>query len=285
MVISGKEEICCRLQLLDQQCQKTLKTAYRPNTARNFRSKANIYLKFCQLFQLTPFPTTEWNLIRFARFIANGVTSYDTVKGYLSGIKRFHEIARFKFPTNLYTLKLEMMAIKRELAGPVKKAVPVTPQLLSQIYSKVNLKNMLEVVCYVALLVGFCLFLRKSNLVPDTEGSFNEKEQLTRGDVWRSGKLTIVDIKWSKTNQYRARELLLPLIPAKNKKICPVYWINYLFAMNKNAKLTDPLFGVMKCGKMAPVTYEVLADKYKEWICALGKSDQGHTLQGLCRGV
>ena len=85
-----------------------------------------------------PFPTTEWDLIRYTRYIANGVTSFDTVKAYLSAVKRFHEIAKIPFPSQdqLHLLKIEMMSLKRELAGPVKKANPVTVQLLLEIYEK-----------------------------------------------------------------------------------------------------------------------------------------------------
>ena len=101
------------------------------------------------------------------------------VKAYLLAIKRFHEIAGIQFPVSLHLLKLEMMSIKRELAGPTKKAVPVTARLLTEIYRHVNLQSDQELVCYVALLVGFYLFLRQSNLAPDTCTTFNHKEQLT----------------------------------------------------------------------------------------------------------
>ena len=199
-------------------------------------------------------------------------------------IKRFHEIAGIQFPVSLHLLKLEMMSIKRELAGLTKKAVPVTARLLTEIYRHVNLQSDQELVCYVALLVGFYLFLRQSNLAPDTCTTFNHKEQLTREDVWTTGKLILVNIKWSKTNQYRQRELILPLIPARNKVICPVFRLKVLYKfLTKDVK--SPLLSYARQGKIWPITTELLARNYKECFKKTGTDPDGFTLHGLRRGA
>ena len=272
------------LQRLDLQCKQSLQTGYRPNTQRNYRSRANIYIRFCQIYGLQPFPTTEWNLIRYARYLANGVTSFDTVKAYLSAVKRFHELSGWQFPTQLYILKVEMMSIKRELVVPVKKAIPVSISLLKEMYGKINLSSAVDVVCYAALLLGFCLFLRRSNLVPETGTQFNPREQLTWGDVWKIGHLTMVDVKWSKNNKYRERELILPLIRDRNKVICPVYWLDVLFARFPTKDPNLSLFCYPRNGKLKSLTTDVLSRKFKEWIKLTGRNDEGYTLHGLRRG-
>ena len=216
--------------------------------------------------------------------MANGVTSYDTVKQYLSAIKKLHELGGFEFPKEVHRLKQQLNAIRRELAGPVKKAVPITPEILSKIYGVVDLQKPIEVVSYFGLLLGFCLFLRKSNLVPETPEAFNGKEQLTRGDVSFRGVLTLVDIKWSKTLQYRNRELTLPLLAARNKSVCPVYWMRYIFTQYP-ARVNDPLLSYPKNGVMVPITYEQLGGHLTEWVKKVGyPSDEGFTLHGLHRG-
>ena len=277
------ENIRRRLQGLDQHCMTTLQNAYRPGTQRNYRCRANGYFRFCEFYQLPPYPATEWQLIRYARYLANGVTSYDTVKGYLSTIKRLHEIGGFQFPSETHLLKQELKAIRRELITAIKKAVPITPQILLQIYSVIKLKDIVDVVTYAGLVIGFCLFLRKSNLVPDTQDGFNPAEQLTRGDITFRGPLTLVDIKWSKTLQYRQRELRLPLLQARNKQICPIYWLTYIF--NKlPARRDQPLLCYPKNGKMVPVTYDLMSSKLKTWVQQAGYSPEGFTLHGLRRG-
>ena len=272
------------LEMLDRQCSDTLQTGYRPNTQRNYRSRANIYIRFCQIYRLCPFPVTEWNLIRYARYIANGVTAYDTVKSYLSAVKRFHELGGIEFPEQLHLLKVELMAIKKELVGPVKKAVPLTTELLLEIYKKVNLQDSMELVAYITLLIGFCLFLRRSNLVPETGTQFNPKEQLTRADVWQCGKLMLVDVRWTKNNQYRERELILPLLPARNHVICPVYWMKVLLSRFPTMDLQVPLFSYVKAGKHIPITGDYLSKKYKSWIELTGRNSDQFTLHGLRHG-
>ena len=136
----------------------------------------------------------------------------------------------------------------------------------------------MERACYSALVIGFCLFLRKSNLVPDTQEGFNPMEQLTRQDVWQQGKLTMIEIRWSKTNQYRERDLLLPLIPARNKLICPVFWIKQLFKTAPGLLLKSPLFCYRKCGKVVPVVYDQLSKLYKQWVQKTGVDPVDHTL-------
>ena len=280
-MISGTVEQ--RRQRLDQQCTDTFKTAYRPNTLRNYKSKSNAYLRFCYFYGLEPFLAPEWQLVRYARYLANGLSSYDSVKGYVSAVKRLHELGGFGFPSEIHLLRLELRAIQFELVHEIKKAVPVTPQLLVDIYRFVrfvNIKIPVQLVCYVALVVGFTLFLRKSHLVPDTEGSFNSKEQLTRGHVWRSGVLTFVDVEWTKNNQYKKRQLTLPLVPAKNRVVCPKYWVTYLLEQIPG-KSSQPLFTYWKKGRMVPLTYDVLAKNYQEWVKCTGRNPEGFTLHGL----
>ena len=37
-------------------------------------------------------------------------------------------------------------------------------------------------------------------------------------------------------------------------------------------------------GKMVPITTELLAKKYREWVVKTGKASEGYTLHGLRRG-
>ena len=255
---------------MDEHCNATLKTAYRPGTTRNYLCRVNGYLRFCYFYQYPAFPTQEHTLIRFSRYLANGVTSYDTIKGYLSTIKKSHELAGLPFPEKCHLLKHQLLALRKELAHPVKKSAPVTPTSLSEMYAWVDKSSPLELTCYASLVVGFTLFLRKSNLVPEAQEKFNMKEQLTLGDVGKMGQLYVLSITWSKTNQYRNRDLLLPVIPAKSQVVCCEFWIKFLLHQNRGFPGTSPLIAYPKREKLVPVTYDVLGKKFKEWIGKTG---------------
>lgn len=275
-----------RLWHLDQHCYQTLKQGYRPSTLRNIRSQALIYSRFCDFYGLNMFPADEWQLIRFTRYIANTVTSYDTVTNYLAGVRTLHRLAGFSIQDAKDAANLNHMlrALRYELAHPVKQAVPVTPQLLKQMYNHIDLNSRFDLVCYTALLLGFYMFLRKSNLVPDTLQGFNPKEQLTRANIRISSDLILVEITWSKTIQFQQKILLLPLLPAKDRRICPRFWLTHMLRVIPGQP-QDPLFSIPdNRGNLVPITYSQLGQKLKELVKATGRSPEGYTLHGLRRG-
>ena len=136
-------------------------------------------------------------------------------------------------------------------------------------------------VCFAALVVGFSLFLWKSNLVPETIKGLERKEVLLWQDVWWYHQYLMVDIKWSKTLQYQEHELSLPLKPAKNGVICAVQWIRWLLARPGSG--SDLLFSIRRKGQLEPITYAVLSTHLKQWAKLSGKNETDFTLHGLRR--
>lgn len=275
-----------QLQHLDEHCYDTLRKAYRPGTLKNIRSQALIYKRFCDFYGLQMFPASEWQLVRYARYIANTVTSYDTVVNYISGVRTLHKLGGFdildvKQSPNLAHM---MRAIRFELMHPIKQATPMTPGVLRKIYNHVNLGDIQDIVCFTAILLGFYLFLRKSNLVPETVDGFNKREQLVRSDVKMGPSMVLVEIRWSKTIQYQQKVLRLPLIPAKDKRICPVFWLQLMMHRVK-AGDQDPLFSLPTAHSgLKPLTYGQLGQRLKELVAMTGMSPEGYTLHGLRRG-
>lgn len=217
-------------------------------------------------------------MVRYAHYIANTVVSYETVVNYLSGVRRLHELAGYEAPgAQEPNMKLMMCALKLELAHPIKQAEPVTPELLRADHTRM--------VCFTALLVGFYLFLCKSNLVPDGEKKFDPQKQLTRADVQIGGTMALVVIRWSKTIQYREKELLLPLMLVEDVRICPVFWLRLM--MHKiRAGDQEPLFSIpMGCvGVVKPLTYDCLGTQLKHWVGMMQMPNDRYTLHGLQKG-
>ena len=108
-------------------------------------------------------------------------------------------------------LILIILVLKAELARPTKQAHPMTPQLLREIYDHVDHEDPVELVCYTAILVGFNLFLHKSNLVPDSSNIFNPDEQLTRADALLAEWMVLICLRWNKTITIQAKRNLYAL--------------------------------------------------------------------------
>lgn len=87
-----------QLNQLDAHCYETMRRSYQPSSLKNIRSQALIYSRFCEFYGLQMFPADVWQMIRYARYIANTVTSCETVLNYLSGVRRLHELAGYHVP-------------------------------------------------------------------------------------------------------------------------------------------------------------------------------------------
>ena len=79
----------------------------------------------------------------------------------------------------------------------------MTIQILKDISGIVDYACEFEYCAYAAMLTGFYLVLRCSNLTLSSTDKFNTKEQLTRWHVSLDDELEIVIflIEWSKNNQ------------------------------------------------------------------------------------
>ena len=110
----------------------------------------------------------------------------------------------------------------------------MTPQILLNTHQFVDIHHEFEVTCFTALLTGFFLLLRKSNLIPDNQTGkkgFDPAKQLQRGYLKIGHKTIVVDIKWSKAIQRNGQILQLPLLPLMTKKLCPMHWIKTMTQM------------------------------------------------------
>ena len=59
----------------------------------------------------------------------------------------------------------------------IKQAEPITPQVLLRMSKVVNYRDRIETIAWTATLLGFYMFLRKSNLVPDAMDKFQPLHQ------------------------------------------------------------------------------------------------------------
>ena len=104
----------------------------------------------------------------------------------------------------------------------VKQAKPITPEILLKIQHDIlDLSKKSDVVFRFLFVFAFFLFARKSNLVPDSE-NYVHKRFLLREDVQICDETLIVNIKWSKTNQFEKRILIIPLIEIPGSSLCPL---------------------------------------------------------------
>ena len=102
------------------------------------------------------------------------------------------------------------------------------------------------------LLVAYFSFLRLSNLLPHTVGSFDPTRQLARGDILFSNEGVTLLIKWSKTLQSRSDIRTIPLPWLKNTPLCPVTSLQTLL-QKQSGSSDQPVFWISRCHGLVPL--------------------------------
>ena len=182
-------------------------------------------------------------------------------------------------------MKMFAVGIKRAMPHAVKQAEPVTPELLTRLCKVVNFKDQVEMVAWTGLLLGFYMFLRKSNLVPDTMDTFDPQFQFCRSDLNLLGmdKAMMVEIRWSKTIQHKQKILRLPVLPAKNKAICPVFWTHYMISRIP-VKPQEPVLAIPAGKQILALSANQLVYRLRKWLILIGEDPTRYSLHSLRGG-
>ena len=116
------------------------------------------------------------------------------------------------------------------------------------------------------------MFLRNSNLVPDTMDTFNQQYQFCRQDINVLGlnKAMMCEVRWSKTIQFKQRILWLPVLPADNKAICPVFWTHLMISCIPGT-LQDPLFMINAGNIKLALSANQLIYRFRKWLKLIGQ--------------
>lgn len=259
--------------------------ANRPGTRSNLKTQVSAYYTFCELYGLNEFTTDRRQLTRFAVYLHKIKNlKPDTINNYLAGVKTLYALKECPLPQQeSYIHKNVLKGIKSRNKTPRRKAEAITPNTLKLISEQVDTSDYLELVAWVATLIGFYCLLRASNLTSRSVAAFNNSENLLRQDFRMHSKLLLVHIKWTKTLQYREKKLLIPVIPFADDDIDAVKWFKHMIATIP-APPTAPAFAVPTKKGLAPLTYRQLAAKLRKWTELANLNPNTHTCHCLRRG-
>ena len=179
----------------------------------------------------------------------------------------------------------EIMGIRKNLHHQVKRAEPMTVELLTKMQAVIDFTEDKNVAVWTCMLTGFHLVLRKSNLVPLSK-MHDTVRNISRNNVRYDQGLMIVYVDWSKTNQYREFVNKSPMMGNNNDPICPVRWNKYM-CDRIPAKPYHNLFCYKnKKGQIVPVTYYDLMKSLRGWLQKVGvKNSKDYSLHSLRRGA
>ena len=274
------------LAQLDIEVATTKGESVKASTKRNLLTQLAAYQNFCQRYCLFYFPCDNTQLCRFGQHLARTFESPDAVGNYISGIRTILALSGMDVPdAKDKQMQMFTTGLKRVMDHTLKQAAPITPHILVRLSRVVNYKDKIETMVWTATLLGFYMFLRKSNLVPDAMDKFDEAQQFHRADVNLLGleQAMMFEIRWTKTLQFKQKVLRFPVLPTHNKSICPVFW-TYKMIQDNPGKPHDPLFLIKMPQQNLCLSANQLIYRLRKWLRLIGEDDMSFSLHSLCRG-
>ena len=259
----------------------------KESTKRNLLTQLEAYQKFCDRYLLAYFPCDNKQLCRFEQHLRHTFQSPDAINNYLSGVRMILVLLGLEIPDPRdRQMQMFNVGLKRVMQHTVKQAAPITPAILAKMSKVVNFKDKIEMIAWTAALLGFYMFLRKSNLVPDAMDKFDALHQFRRADAHflRLDRAMMFEIRWTKTIQFRQKILRVPVLPADNKAICPVFWVHKMLQDNPGEP-EDPLFLIKTPQQRLCLSANQLINRIRKWLKLIGEDDMAYSLHSLCRGV
>ena len=237
------------------------------NTAKARDSSLNSYLKFCELYNLSPFPTTPYQASLYCTYLSTCV-SPSTVSNYISGVWYHQKMLGFQDHSSNFMLKQTIKGIHRSSSHiPPSKDV-ILPVHLVQMYTLLNHSNLNDLMFWLATLLGFRALLRKCHFTLSPHSlQFRDVELLDSGL-----KLTI---RSSKTDQLGSKPSHVFVTKVANHIFCPMYHLTKILSFPQFSP-HDHLFQVVYKGKLVPMSYNY----YRARLSEVGKAS-GLNIQNL----
>ena len=254
---------------------------YAESTKKTYRSQLNSYLKFCESVNVVPVPASGDIVAQYAAFLARRLAP-SSVKQYLNVVRLLHMESNFPNPCeDNWILKTTLTGIDRLLGTPTVRKTPVTPSLLLQLHSQLDMRLPLHAMFWAAALVMFFGTFRKSNLFPDKSHQFCSDKQFTRKDfvVCPDGTV-LIHVKYSKTIQFKQRSYVVKLFKF-NHILCPVSAINAAFLLCE-LDCSSPAF--VQDGSGLPMDGVTFNKLFKESVKRCGKDAKNYSSHSFRRG-
>lgn len=254
---------------------------FADTTRRTYSTHLKTYLLFCERVGIQPVPISAKNLACYAAYLAQKL-AYSSVRQYLNIVRLLHVEADFPNPFQdnwMFTSLFKGM--RRVLGGATKPKLPITVLVLHRIYISLDFSLNRHVVFWAACLVAFFSFLRKSNLFPDGRGE--RGHFLCIADLTFIPQGVVLNVRSSKTNQFSARVVSIPLPRIPNSVFCPAQACLLLVKLFKRPSQA-PLFQFCEEGVVSTLTYNKFLGQLKEQLRVVGIDPSQYAGHSFRRG-
>ena len=203
---------------------------YTKESAANVMSAIRQWLYFSVYFFLPVLPASVDSIICFLEFMSRS-SGYGHLKHLLSSLKFLHLALGHEFPEANFRIDMTMQGLKRRLARVPFQVLPITPRVLRDIFLKLDMNKVEDLALWCSYLVSFYGLLRKSNSVPKSS-KFDPAKVLIRRNISvdLQTNMLYIYVGFSKTNQFGARDMIIPIPGNIDPALDPVRHVAALFA-------------------------------------------------------
>ena len=259
------------LQHLCHQAFSRVTSAYRPKTLQAQNSHLTTFLQFCEFTSQAIEDITPCTIIAFIEFLVQNGLSHSSISNYLSSLKTCFKL--YSLPCQILQhewVRLTMTMTSIALNVPV----PLKIKGIFDISHMCQLVSLCDSMCHGLVfkplfLCAFFGFLRLSNIVPVSLGSFDVMTHLCRADFVRSESHGSLIIKWSKTLQKQNEFKVIQLPLLYPSPLCPLSALQTMYsAIPANAN--SPLFCIPQGLGLIPLTQSKVRKRLRAMVLSLG---------------
>lgn len=268
---------------LDREVEYYLGKTYAPSTQRTYRSHRDSYLKFCAATGVAPVPATTETLCRYVAMLSRSL-KFSSVKQYMNVIRLLHLEWGLPNPVhNNFRLDSVLRGVRRDRGDAVTRKLPITPELLRKMLYNLNLNVPADCVVWAASLLMFFAMLRRSNVL-SSANVFDPAKSLCRSDISVQSWGLLVEIRHTKTIQYRERSLQIPLPRIRGNSLCPVQAIALAFEKTAGASLGGPAFVIPRGSEFTPLSPANFVSRVRSLLTQCGVDASKYAGHSFRRG-
>jgi hypothetical protein len=238
------------------------------------------WLFFTIYFSFKILPAATDSLVCFCEFMARSV-SFQHVKHCLHAVQFLHQSLNIPYPCDSFQLDMTLQGLKRRLARVPFQVLPISPKILRVIYSRLDMRKTQDLALWCAFLISFYGLLRKKSVVPRA-GPFDPNKVLVRRhfSIHAPSNTVYVYLGFSKTNQFGARDLVLPILGNSDPALDPVRHLQLLFSRVETSA-DAPAFSYAP-GKY--ITYNSFTSRLKALLTSSGYQASQYSGHSFRRG-
>ena len=269
---------------LDQEVKQYFSLTFAESTKKAYKVHLKAYMTFCQSIQVCPVPASSDTLVKYAAFLARSL-KYTSVRQYLNIVRILHLEWGLENPMkDNFSLNCVLKGIRRGLGDSQCRKLPITPELLLKILSKLDLSSAFDCSVWATCLLMFFGMLRRSNVLCPSIRKFLKDKHLSRNDFTFTENSMRLTIRWSKVIQFKDRAVVIEFPRMPGNIICPVTATFRAFQLSVNAPFTGPAFMVYSGKGLTPLTPCMFVKKVQDCLCKAGIEPSQFTAHSFRRG-